>query len=69
MSVDSCARSPPTSAAVGVSEAGAVPPIGIVGEVSATWKSTPIACCGESGASVMNTAFQSPAAGNSTLAT
>ena len=45
------------SVAQRLSVAGAGAPIATVGLDSDTWKSTPIASWGESGASVMNTAL------------
>ena len=68
-SVDSFARSQPTSSPVGVSDAGASAPTAMVVPVSWTWNETPIASWGLPGASVTNTAFQSPAAAKSTVAT
>jgi hypothetical protein len=54
---------------VGVTDAGALAPMASVVPVSWTWNETAIASWGLPGASVTNTAFQSPAAANSTFAT
>ena len=62
-------RSPPTSDAVGVTDAGAFSPMSTTGSSSWTWNATPIASWGEFGAWVTKIAFQSPATGNSVLAT